>query len=44
MMSGRVSDIALDPQEGSTFYVALGTGGVMKTSDNGASFDGDLRK
>ena len=38
-MSGRVSDLALDPQEGSTFYVALGTGGVMKTRDNGASFD-----
>ena len=43
-MSGRVSDIALDPQEGSTFYVALGTGGVMKTDDNGASFEATFDK
>jgi photosystem II stability/assembly factor-like uncharacterized protein len=40
IMGGRVSDIALDPADPYTFYVALGTGGVMKTTDNGGSFDG----
>jgi hypothetical protein len=39
VMSGRVSDIALDPQDPSTFFIALGTGGIMKTSDNGATFE-----
>ncbi len=43
-MSGRVSDIALDPKDPYTFYVALGTGGVMKTSDNGGSFDAVFEK
>ncbi|MFL5579320.1 MAG: WD40/YVTN/BNR-like repeat-containing protein, partial [Gemmatimonadaceae bacterium] len=38
VMGGRVSDIALDPRTPSTFYVGLGTGGVMKTTDGGASF------
>src|SRR3990172_3678492 len=40
VMSGRVADIALDPKDPATFYIALGTGGVMKTSNNGASWDG----
>src|SRR5688572_8473272 len=40
VMGGRVPDIALDPQDPFTFYVALGTGGLMKTSDNGGSFEG----
>jgi hypothetical protein len=35
VMSGRVSDIALDPVNPFVFYVAMGTSGVMKTSDNG---------
>src|SRR6185295_11223837 len=39
VMGGRVSDIALDPKDPYTFYVALGTGGLMKTADNGGSFD-----
>jgi photosystem II stability/assembly factor-like uncharacterized protein len=43
-MSGRVSDIAFDPQDSFTYYVALGTGGVAKTTDNGASFDGVFEK
>jgi photosystem II stability/assembly factor-like uncharacterized protein len=38
VMGGRVSDIALDPKDPFTFYVALGTGGVMKTTDNGGTF------
>ncbi|MDX2192754.1 MAG: hypothetical protein NW201_05335 [Gemmatimonadales bacterium] len=37
-MGGRVSEIALHPRDPYTWYVALGTGGLMKTSDNGASF------
>ncbi|MCL6481620.1 MAG: glycosyl hydrolase, partial [Firmicutes bacterium] len=39
VMSGRVSDIALDPTQPAVFYVALGTGGVMKTSDGGTSWE-----
>jgi photosystem II stability/assembly factor-like uncharacterized protein len=38
VMGGRVPDIALDPRDPFTFYVALGTGGLMKTSDNGGTF------
>ena len=40
VMSGRVSEIALDPVNPFVFYVAMGTSGVMKTSDNGGTFDG----
>ncbi|MGH8135634.1 MAG: WD40/YVTN/BNR-like repeat-containing protein [Steroidobacteraceae bacterium] len=40
VMSGRVADIAFDPKETATFYIALGTGGLMKTSTNGATWDG----
>ena len=38
IMGGRVSSIALDPKDGATFYVGLGTGGIMKTTNSGASF------
>ncbi len=44
VMSGRVSDIAYDPKEPATYYIALGTGGLMKTTDNGATFDGIFEK
>ncbi|MDB4949965.1 MAG: hypothetical protein JWM27_2614 [Gemmatimonadetes bacterium] len=40
IMGGRVADIAMDPVDPYTFYVALGTGGLMKTSDNGGTFSG----
>ena len=40
VMGGRVADIALDPQNPYVFYVGLGTGGLMKTSDNGGTFQG----
>jgi photosystem II stability/assembly factor-like uncharacterized protein len=43
-MSGRVSEIALDPQDPYTYYVALGTGGVVKTSNNGATFQAVFEK
>src|SRR5687768_3640494 len=38
VMGGRVADVALDPRDPYTFYVALGTGGLMKTADNGVTF------
>ncbi|HKM90650.1 MAG TPA: hypothetical protein VJX29_08545 [Candidatus Acidoferrales bacterium] len=44
IMSGRISDIAYDPKETATYYIALGTGGLMKTTDNGATFDGVFEK
>ena len=39
-MGGRISDIALDPVDPRTYYVALATGGLMKTTDQGGSFKG----
>ncbi len=44
VMGGRVSDIALDPKNPFAFYVALGTGGVMKTTDNGVTWDAVFAK
>ncbi len=38
VMGGRISDIALDPDNPWTFYVATAHGGLMKTTDNGGSF------
>ncbi len=38
VMGGRISDIAFDPQDPFTFYVATAHGGLMKTTDNGATF------
>ncbi|HEX2203134.1 MAG TPA: hypothetical protein VHG91_07540, partial [Longimicrobium sp.] len=38
VMGGRVSDVAYDPGDPYAFYVAFGTGGVFKTTDDGASF------
>ncbi len=43
-MSGRIADIAIHPEDESTWYVAVGSGGVWKTTNNGTSwqtlFDG----
>ncbi len=44
IMGGRVSSIALDSKDPFTFYVGLGTGGVMKTSDDGATFSAIFEK
>jgi photosystem II stability/assembly factor-like uncharacterized protein len=44
VMGGRVSDIAFDPLNPFSFYVALGTGGLMKTSDNGGTFQATFEK
>lgn len=44
IMGGRVSSIALDPKDPYTYYVGLGTGGVMKTSNDGATFGAVFEK
>jgi len=44
VMGGRVSDIALDPENPSVFYVGLATGGIMKTGDNGTTFQAVFEK
>ena len=44
VMGGRVSTIALDPSDAATFYVGLGTGGIMKSTNAGASFSAIFEK
>lgn len=44
VMGGRVSAIALDPKDPSTFYIGLGTAGIMKTIDNGGTFQAVFEK
>lgn len=39
-MGGRVADIAVDPKKPYTIFVALGTGGLIKSNDNGTSWSG----
>lgn len=43
-MGGRISTIALDPADPATIYVGLGTGGIMKTTNAGASFSAIFEK
>ncbi|MCP9237611.1 glycosyl hydrolase [Lewinella sp. JB7] len=38
IMSGRVTDIAVDPTDPTHFYVAYASGGLWETHDNGTSF------
>ncbi len=38
VISGRIGDIAVNPQDKSTFYVAVASGGVWKTTNKGTSF------
>ena len=38
-MSGRISDIAIDPNDQSTWYVAVGSGGVWKTVNEGTTWE-----
>ncbi|MFA9452355.1 MAG: hypothetical protein ACERK6_00445, partial [Candidatus Aminicenantaceae bacterium] len=44
LMSGRISDIAIHPQDKSIWYIAVGSGGVWKTVNAGTTwmpvFDG----
>jgi len=37
-MSGRVADIAVAPGNPKTFFIAYGTGGLFKTTNNGTTF------
>jgi photosystem II stability/assembly factor-like uncharacterized protein len=45
LMSGRISDIAIHPDDPSAWYVAVGSGGVWKTANAGTTwqpiFDGE---
>ena len=36
--SGRIADIAIDPSDPSTWYVAVGSGGVWKTTNAGTTW------
>lgn len=38
-MSGRISDIAKDPQNNSTWYVAAASGNLWKTTNKGTTWD-----
>ncbi|MCK4836016.1 MAG: glycosyl hydrolase, partial [Candidatus Aminicenantes bacterium] len=37
-MSGRIGDIAIDPEDQKTWYIAVGSGGVWKTVNSGTTF------
>ncbi len=36
--SGRIADIAIHPEDNNTWYVAVGSGGVWKTSNSGVTW------
>jgi len=38
LMSGRISDLAVDPERPSRWYVAVGSGGVWKTENAGTTW------
>ena len=38
LTSGRIADIAIHPHDESTWYVAVGSGGVWKTTNSGTTF------
>ncbi len=38
LTSGRISDLAVHPQDPATFYVAVASGGVWKTTNGGTTF------
>jgi len=39
LTSGRVIDLAVDPKKPSTYFVAVASGGVWKTTNGGATFN-----
>jgi photosystem II stability/assembly factor-like uncharacterized protein len=39
LMSGRIADIAVDPLDRSTWYIAVGSGGVWKTVNRGTTWE-----
>ncbi len=38
VMGGRIADIAVDPKSPYTYYLALATGGVLKTTNDGTAW------
>lgn len=38
MMSGRIADIAINPEDPSTWYVGVGSGGIFKTVNGGTTW------
>ena len=38
LMSGRISDIVIDPNDKSTWYVGVGSGGIFKTTNAGTTW------
>ncbi len=38
-MSGRIIDLAVHPHTSSTYYVAVASGGVFKTTNNGVTYE-----
>ena len=38
IMSGRVSDVAVDPSDPTHFYVGYASGGLWETTDNGSTY------
>ena len=44
LMSGRIADIAIHPSDQSTWYVAVGSGGVWKTDQRRHDLGADLRR
>lgn len=38
LMSGRIADIAMNPKDNNTWYVAVGSGGVWKTTNSGTTW------
>ncbi len=39
LMSGRISSIAVNPQDHSNYYIAAASGGVWKTTNSGTTWD-----
>lgn len=39
MMGGRIQDIAVNPHNKSNWYIAVGSGGVWKTTNSGVTFE-----
>jgi hypothetical protein len=39
LMSGRISDIVIHPENNSVWYVGVGSGGVWKTSNAGTTWE-----
>ncbi len=44
LMGGRIADIAINPEDPSTWYLAVGSGNVWKTENAGITWRSDLRR